>query len=412
MIESIKICFYKYANFSGTAKRAEFWWFFLFSIVTQIITWIIFGDTSVITFYITAILALPEVSVASRRLRDINKSGWWQLLVITIVGIIPLLVWYSRKSEKQRSKEINSSFEKLVPFLELAKEGINNWKSWTLGIITIFFFWVILGSFVVEIFLPEVSIYNSEIQQIFAYIVSNWVFVIGLIGILISARIFHKKRLSRFITSRKNIDYDKIFLAIIIGLIFMTYEIFILDPTAFENIIFNSPSIEIFILLLLFVIVLTPIQCAFEEILFRGYLLQGLSLKIKNIFILCFINGTIFMLPHLGNPEPWEYGLSGYIFQMILIGAFYSFIVIKDNGSEITIGLHAINNMFIFLILSTEVSAIGTPSLFVSKEASFDYGFSEIFYSIFSITMLYIIFSTKYGWDKNIFDRFLPEAEK
>ena len=154
MIESIKICFYKYANFSGTAKRAEFWPFYLFCIITNIITWIIFGDTSVITFYISAILVLPEVSDATRRLRDINKSGWWQLLYFTIVGIIPLLVWYSRKSEKQRSKEINSSFEKLVPFLELAKEGINNWKSWTLGIITIFFCWVILGSFVVEIFLP------------------------------------------------------------------------------------------------------------------------------------------------------------------------------------------------------------------------------------------------------------------
>ena len=47
-----------------------------------------------------------------------------------------------------------------------------------------------------------------------------------------------------------------------------------------------------------------------------------------------------------------------------------------------------------------------TPSLFVFKEVSFDYGLGSIFYMILSLGLSYTIFSTKYGWDKNIFDRF------
>ena len=118
------------------------------------------------------------------------------------------------------------------------------------------------------------------------------------------------------------------------------------------------------------------------------------------------------MLPHLLNPEPWEYGLSVYVFHLILTGVFFSYLVIKDNGSEISIGLHAINNLFIALIISTQVSAMQTPSLFVFKEVSFDDKLGDIIYMIVSLGLSYTIFSTKYGWDKNIFDRFLPEAEK
>ena len=244
------------------------------------------------------------------------------------------------------------------------------------------------------------------------YVIGNWMFVIGLVGILIASRLFHKKKLIKFITSRANIDYDKILIAMVIGFIFMSYEIFLLDVNAFDNIRFNSPSINVFLILLLFAIILTPIQCAFEEVLFRGYLLQGLSLKIKNIFFLCLSNGILFMIPHLLNPEPWEYGLSGYVFHLTFAGMFYSYLVIKDNGSEISIGLHAINNLYIALIISTEVSVMQTPSLFVFKETSFDYGIGQIIYTIFSFSLLYTIFSTKYGWDKNIFDRFFLEKKE
>jgi uncharacterized membrane protein YhaH (DUF805 family) len=45
-------------------------------------------------------LIIPSLALASRRLHDVNKSGWWQLLYITIIGIILLLIWYCQKSDQ------------------------------------------------------------------------------------------------------------------------------------------------------------------------------------------------------------------------------------------------------------------------------------------------------------------------
>ena len=40
------------------------------------------------------ILLLPSLAVAARRLHDIGRSGWWIFIAFTVIGIIPLLIWY------------------------------------------------------------------------------------------------------------------------------------------------------------------------------------------------------------------------------------------------------------------------------------------------------------------------------
>ena len=39
-------------------------------------------------------LLLPSLAVAARRLHDVGRSGWWILIAFTVIGIIPLLIWY------------------------------------------------------------------------------------------------------------------------------------------------------------------------------------------------------------------------------------------------------------------------------------------------------------------------------
>ena len=48
------------------------------------------GIFSLLTF-------IPSIAVAARRLHDVNKSGWWQLLMLTIIGIFPLVYWLLKK---------------------------------------------------------------------------------------------------------------------------------------------------------------------------------------------------------------------------------------------------------------------------------------------------------------------------
>lgn len=97
--ESIKVCFGKYADFTGTASRSEYWWFMLFiflgSLATAVISPMISGLFSVATL-------LPAVAAATRRLHDTNRSGWWQLIVLVpVIGFIMLLVFLAQESKAQ-----------------------------------------------------------------------------------------------------------------------------------------------------------------------------------------------------------------------------------------------------------------------------------------------------------------------
>ena len=50
------------------------------------------------------VLIIPTIAVTCRRLHDVNKSGWWQLLWITIIGGILLIVWNATEGEKKKNR--------------------------------------------------------------------------------------------------------------------------------------------------------------------------------------------------------------------------------------------------------------------------------------------------------------------
>ena len=109
---SIKTCFNKYAIFSGRASRSEFWFFVLFGLLGGIIAAII--DTMIlgysaevngpINLIFSVALILPSISVAARRLHDLDKSGWWQLLWFTIIGGILIIIWHATEGENKMNK--------------------------------------------------------------------------------------------------------------------------------------------------------------------------------------------------------------------------------------------------------------------------------------------------------------------
>jgi len=117
--EAVKTCWAKYATFSGRASRSEYWFFILFlcllGFVTAIIDVVVFPDTEWMPINTLASLltAIPSISVAARRLHDVDRSGWWQLLYITIVGIIPLLYWFIKKSDTGDNKHGSNPLQTL-----------------------------------------------------------------------------------------------------------------------------------------------------------------------------------------------------------------------------------------------------------------------------------------------------------
>ena len=46
---------------------------------------------------------VPIIAVTARRLHDINKSGWWQLIELTIIGILLIIIWNATEGEKKKN---------------------------------------------------------------------------------------------------------------------------------------------------------------------------------------------------------------------------------------------------------------------------------------------------------------------
>jgi uncharacterized membrane protein YhaH (DUF805 family) len=100
-----KVVFENYANFSGRARRSEYWYFTLANFIFYVAIYIFIAavvklsEPSVILGLINMLVALalfiPSLAVSVRRLHDIGKSGWHFLIsLIPIIGSILILVWF------------------------------------------------------------------------------------------------------------------------------------------------------------------------------------------------------------------------------------------------------------------------------------------------------------------------------
>jgi uncharacterized membrane protein YhaH (DUF805 family) len=99
--DAVKLGFSNYVNFEGRACRSEYWYWALFTTIGGLAAYIIdsgIGTDRVINTIFDLATFLPTLSVAVRRLHDLDRSGWWILLfLIPIVGWIVLLIWYCTK---------------------------------------------------------------------------------------------------------------------------------------------------------------------------------------------------------------------------------------------------------------------------------------------------------------------------
>jgi len=106
----------QYADFSGRARRKEFWMFTLFCCIIVSITAGITGYGiakggsilvvgTILNFAVSLAFLVPSLAVMVRRLHDIGKSGWWYFInFIPLIGGILLLIWFCTNSQKGENK--------------------------------------------------------------------------------------------------------------------------------------------------------------------------------------------------------------------------------------------------------------------------------------------------------------------
>ena len=102
-----------YTNFEGRASRSEYWWFALFNLIVNIVTFVIDStlgtmityDMGYVGFIALLALLLPFLSVSVRRLHDLGKSGWWLLIaiipIVNFMGIFVIIVFTLMEGEEQ-----------------------------------------------------------------------------------------------------------------------------------------------------------------------------------------------------------------------------------------------------------------------------------------------------------------------
>lgn len=86
----------KYAEFSGRSRRREYWLFFLFTIIANMVAGVldVATGTGAISAIVAIVLIVPSIAVLVRRLHDTNRSGWWALLILLpILGGLILLIF-------------------------------------------------------------------------------------------------------------------------------------------------------------------------------------------------------------------------------------------------------------------------------------------------------------------------------
>jgi len=207
---------------------------------------------------------------------------------------------------------------------------------------------IFLGSF----FYPPLNFFLETASQ----------FYVSIILLYLLVKFLHKRNfMSLFNASKEYINqkrfsfvnrirWGKILKGMLIwAVLLIIIQIFIsifLNKSYVINVSFND-----FIIIILLFLLTVPIQVTFEELVFRGYLNQALSLKIKNPIIIILISSLCFGFMHFSLGDMGI--LVNAVVFTFLCGLIWSVTTLVDNGIEFGVGAHITNNFFALAFTSS-----------------------------------------------------------
>ncbi len=205
----------------------------------------------------------------------------------------------------------------------------------------------------------------------------------------------HQRSFLSLITSRDRVDYKKILFSFFLwGTVSALMVIFdyMMSP---EDYVWNFKPLT-FLILLLISVVMIPLQTSMEELIFRGYLMQGFGVLFKNRWMPLLITSILFGLLHIWNPEIDKLGIH-LIWYYIGTGLFLGVITLMDEGIELALGFHAANNLVTALLVTASWTAFQTESLLIDNSEP-SLGMELIFTLAVIYPLLALIFAKKYQW--------------
>lgn len=297
-------------------------------------------------------------------------------------------------------------------YIQQAYKGENDW--WRYFVSNM----VLLAPFAINIaifiFMPEFfdaayeDMQNVEGDKNFLLAINLIPFVFLLLLLIVFVKFIHQRSFTSLVTSRERIDWSRFFYAFFLWGLISAAIIAVGIWLAPDNFIWNFKPAPFFTLVIVSLL-LIPLQTSFEELFFRGYLMQGLGILFKNRWAPLFITSIFFGTMHWFNPEIEKIGDIALIFY-IGTGFLFGITTLMDEGTELALGMHAINNILAAVLVTTDWTVFQTDAMFIDvSEPSVGW---EMFFPVLVIyPLILFILSKKYGW-KNWKHKLFGRIEK
>jgi len=274
----------------------------------------------------------------------------------------------------------------MIAYLDLARQGKTDWWRYVLAVALILFLWQILGSlpgiFLLILVLidgnPQTGVMPAGqflgVDPNLSFTVLMLASVFFLVGIFLAVRFVHQRPFRTLVTPAHVIVWRRFFQGFVVWFV-LSGLISLVESFLYPGRYVWTLDLRRYIPFVFLALLLIPIQTSAEELFFRGYILQGFGLRLRNIWILSAISGFIFMLPHLLNPEAQvNFGLMGFFY--FFIGGVMAYVALRDGRLELAMGLHAANNLFSALFANYTITVMPTPSLFAINKLDAVYSVS------------------------------------
>lgn len=219
-------------------------------------------------------------------------------------------------------------------------------------------------------------------------------FIAGIIAFIFLVKPLNGRTIQQTINGTSSIRWKRFFISSLVwsvlsGLYLIVYLKF--DPSNFK--LNNNTVTLIYLIIISFLFI--PFQAAFEEVLFRGYLMQGFAVLVRNRWFPLLMTSVLFGLMHAFNPEVKDFGFLTMMPQYLLFGFVFGIASIMDDGIEVAMGAHSANNIFLCIFVTNSSSALQTSALYEQKNI---YPWTEFAGLLLACVIFIIVLKIIFRW--------------
>jgi len=241
--------------------------------------------------------------------------------------------------------------------------------------------------------IADMSVFGIEPNL--ALVLMIFPFVVGLITVALLMKPLHGRTFRSLINGVSSCRWSRVIISFLLWASLMAVYLVLNLKFDASNFTLHNTGNSL-ILLAVIALLLMPFQTTFEEVLFRGYLMQGLGVAARNKWFPLIVTSLLFGLMHAMNPEIKEFGFLTMMPQYISFGLLFGIISVLDNGIELAVGAHAANNIFLSIFVTQKASTLQTVAMFEQQTV---HPWTEFLYliiiSLIFVGTLFIIYKWK-----------------